>query len=103
MVQGKDHAAFLRILSRGGRNIHLASPEHHRCVSTQVLEDAAKSAGVAYTIHGSVKEAVTGALDRLAPGEICVVTGSFFTLEEACATLGIGPRRALLDPVEAVP
>jgi dihydrofolate synthase/folylpolyglutamate synthase len=103
MVQGKDHEAFLRTLVRAGRNVHLASPRNERSVSTRVLERAADAAGARRAVHGSVADAVTSALASLAPDEILVVTGSFFTMEEACEVLGVEPRRSLYDAMEAVP
>jgi dihydrofolate synthase/folylpolyglutamate synthase len=98
MVKGKDHREFLRILNRRKGRFHFCSPEHPRCVETEVLEEAAD--GLDYTIHASVREAVEAALRERRSDEICVVSGSFFTLDEACRTLGVGPREALLEPAE---
>ncbi|MBD3336025.1 MAG: bifunctional folylpolyglutamate synthase/dihydrofolate synthase [Candidatus Eisenbacteria bacterium] len=101
MVQGKDHRAFLRELSRAGRRFHLCAPAHHRCVPAGVLEEAA--AGLSFATHANVSGAVAAALQELQPGEICVVSGSFFTLDEACRVLGVVPRVSLgAAPAEVV-
>ncbi|MBU1700502.1 MAG: bifunctional folylpolyglutamate synthase/dihydrofolate synthase [Candidatus Eisenbacteria bacterium] len=98
MVKGKDHKNFLHQLSRAGGRFHFCSPEHPRCVPTEVLAEAAE--GLNYTMHPSVEDALNCALEERGDDEICVVSGSFFTMDEACRALGIGPRESLQESVE---
>jgi dihydrofolate synthase/folylpolyglutamate synthase len=100
MVRGKHHREFLRILGGLGRPFHFCAPKNHRAVSSSLLAGEAEALGLPHTVHERVEDAVGEALTGCATDEICVITGSFFTLEEACRALGILPRTSLHELAE---
>lgn len=100
MVRGKHHREFLRVLGGLGRRFHICSPKNHRAAESSWLAVEAEALGLPHTVHESVDEAVRDALSGCGPDEMCVITGSFFTLDEACRALGVRPREFLQDHIE---
>jgi dihydrofolate synthase/folylpolyglutamate synthase len=99
MVRGKHHREFLRTLGGLGRPFHVCAPKNHRAVPSSLLAGEAEALNLPHTVHEHVGDAVGEALAGCAADEICVITGSFFTVEEACHALGVLPRTSLHEPV----
>jgi dihydrofolate synthase/folylpolyglutamate synthase len=102
MVRGKDHAAVFRTLARLGGPVHVARPSHERGVGAEVLAAAARAQGLEVRVHARVTEALEAALEALPPRGLCVVTGSFFTYDEAARHLGLQPVEELHAGARAV-
>lgn len=100
MVRGKHHREFLSVLGSAGEPVHLCTPINQRAVTAESMAEHATALGLRHSVHSSVEDALRSALHERRSGELCVVTGSFFTLDEACRSLGVSPLASLHEPVE---
>jgi dihydrofolate synthase/folylpolyglutamate synthase len=91
MLQGKDHAGFLRPLAARSVHLHACAPRTDRALPGADLARAADGMGLSASIHASPSEAIDAAIEAAGPGETILVTGSFFTVGEVMERLRIAP------------
>jgi dihydrofolate synthase/folylpolyglutamate synthase len=95
MVEGKDHAGFLREIASYAVEIHVCTPETDRASPGEAIAQSAAALGIPAIVHPRPADAVDAALARSGDGITTVVTGSFYTVGSAISHLGI----SLPDPL----
>jgi dihydrofolate synthase/folylpolyglutamate synthase len=95
MIEGKDHAGFLRALKPRVHAAHYCAPREERAFPAAELARAGEDAGLPGPHHATPGEAIDAAIDARRDPETILVTGSFFTVGSVLEHLGIGP----LDPL----
>jgi dihydrofolate synthase/folylpolyglutamate synthase len=84
----KDIGGILRPLLPLASEILFASPAYGRAASAEKLQSCATDLGYASKTAGNVAGALTMAEGLYVPGDLIVVTGSFYTIGEAKEALG---------------
>lgn len=84
----KDIRGILRPLLPLAAEIIFASPAYGRAASAEKLQSCATDLGYASKTAGSVAGALTRAEGLYGPGDLIVVTGSFYTIGEAKEAIG---------------
>jgi dihydrofolate synthase / folylpolyglutamate synthase len=84
----KDIGGILRPLLPLAAEIIFASPAYGRAASAEKLQSCATDFGYASKTAGSVAGALTMAECLYVPGDLIVVTGSFYTIGEAKEAIG---------------
>lgn len=102
MVDKKDHEAFFREMRRVTTRVRIAPPSTERAASREVLESAARRAGLEVRSVPSIASGLEEALAAAArePGKVVVLAGSLFTLEDGYRALGVAPAEELWEPSE---
>lgn len=95
MVQGKDHGRFLQEIAPHALEIHVCTPVTERAAPGDAIAADAIALGIPAIVHARPSDAVDAALARSGDGRTTVVTGSFYTVGEAIAHLGV----SLADPL----
>lgn len=88
VMADKDIGGILQPLLPLAAEILFAAPAYGRAASAGKLVDAAKAMGYASKSAGSVVVALQSAADLSVPGDLIVITGSFYTIGEAKEALG---------------
>lgn len=82
MLQGHHPEPFFEALAPLVKSAHLAPIAFHRTRDAGDLAGAIRNAIPAAMAHASVLEALEAALQETAPGDVIVVTGSFYLVGE---------------------
>lgn len=85
VMQDKDYARILQILSPIAQKIILTQPKNKRAASLSELEKVVKPLKIHYEKIKSVKQAHSHTLKRAAATDIICITGSHYTLGELLA------------------
>ncbi len=88
IMADKDIDGILRPLLPLAAEVIFASPSYGRAASADALASRAAEAGYSSHAGGSVRDALRMAEQLCRPGDIIVVTGSFYTIGEAKEALG---------------
>jgi dihydrofolate synthase/folylpolyglutamate synthase len=88
VMADKDIREILGPLLPLAAEIIFASPAYGRAASAEKLQSCAADLGYASKTSGSVKAALTMAEGLCGPGDLIVVTGSFYTIGEAKEAAG---------------
>jgi len=83
MMGDKDITGFLKKIDKAADMIVLAAPHVERAAPLRTLEEAAGSCESPIRLSGSIREAVTEAKKAVEDGGRVVITGSFYTVQEA--------------------
>lgn len=97
MLQGKDHVGFLRQLVSCATHVHACTPHDERALSGEELVQACGGLGIAASLHRDPAEAIAAATRSAEAGETILVTGSFTTVGEVMAAMGIAAPDPLWD------
>jgi dihydrofolate synthase/folylpolyglutamate synthase len=88
IMADKDIDGILKPLLPLAAEVIFASPAYGRAASAEALAARAASEGYSSHIGGSVPDALRMAEEFCTPGDLIVVTGSFYTIGEAKEALG---------------
>jgi dihydrofolate synthase/folylpolyglutamate synthase len=88
VMADKDVEGILKALLPLAAEIFFASPAYGRAASAKKLQESAAALGHPSKTAGSVAEALSMAESFFAPGDLIVVTGSFYTIGEAKEAMG---------------
>lgn len=98
MLEGKDHAAFLRSLADHAVHLHACTPADGRAFAGSDLLRLGSTIGLRGSLHATASDAVDAARTDCGVAETILVTGSFFTVGEVLRHLGVTPPDPLWSP-----
>ena len=82
MVSDKDASSIVTLLPRDA-SYYLTKPSVERAMPVDVLASYFDNAGLEYTVHASVPDAMENALQRAASNDLIIIGGSTFMVADA--------------------